>query len=92
MSGKRQPSYNNSMLWSKFVSESPQAVAAPLRKALTHRSNYIVAKAADLVREFHLPELIPDLFARLDRCFVNFIKTDPQVLGKERDKPRPGGA
>jgi HEAT repeat protein len=62
--------------------EPPQAVAAPLRKALTHRSNYIVAKAADLVREFRLPDLIPDLLAAFDRCFDNPIKTDPQCCAK----------
>jgi len=54
--------------------DPPQAVAAPLRKALTNGSNYIVAKAADLVREFRLPELIPDLLAAFDRLFDNPIK------------------
>src|SRR5208283_2421449 len=58
--------------------QPPQASIEPLRRALTHRSNYIVAKAADLVREFRLPELIPDLLVAFDRCFANPIKTDPQ--------------
>jgi hypothetical protein len=62
--------------------EPPQAVVAPLRKALSHRSNYIVAKAADLVREFRLPELIPELLAAFDRFFENPLKTDPQCWAK----------
>jgi HEAT repeat protein len=59
-----------------------QASIEPLRKALAHRSNYIVAKAADLVREFRLPELIPELLAAFDRCFTNPGKTDPQCWAK----------
>ena len=62
--------------------EPPPAAVGPLRKALTHRSNYIVAKAADLVREFRLPELIPELLAAFDRCFADPIKTDPQCWAK----------
>jgi len=62
--------------------QPPEASIEPLRKALTHRSNYIVAKAADLVREIRLPELIPDLLVAFDRCFANPIKTDPQCWAK----------
>jgi HEAT repeat protein len=62
--------------------QPPQASIEPLRRALTHRSNYIVAKAADLVREFRLPELIPELLVAFDRCFANPIKTDPQCWAK----------
>ncbi|MGO8816009.1 MAG: HEAT repeat domain-containing protein [Terriglobia bacterium] len=62
--------------------EPPQAAIAPLRKALSHKSNYIVAKAADLVREFHLAELIPELLVAFDRCFTDPIKTDPQCWAK----------
>ena len=60
----------------------PQAAIAPLRKALSNRSNYIVARAADLVRELGLPELIPDLLAAFDRFFTDPIKTDPQCWAK----------
>ncbi|MGO8790886.1 MAG: HEAT repeat domain-containing protein [Terriglobia bacterium] len=60
----------------------PQASIKPLRKALIHRNNYIVAKAADLVREFRLPELVPELLAAFDRFFVNPVKTDPQCWAK----------
>jgi HEAT repeat protein len=60
----------------------PQAAVAPLRKALSNRSNYIVAKAADLVRELRRPELIPDLLTAFDRFFMDPIKTDPQCWAK----------
>jgi HEAT repeat protein len=62
--------------------QPPQALIEPLRKALTHRNNYIVAKAADLVREFCLAELIPELLAAFERFFTNPIKTDPQCWAK----------
>ena len=54
----------------------------PLRKALGHRNNFIVAKAADLVREFSLIDLTDDLLKAFDRFFENPEKTDPQVWAK----------
>ena len=54
----------------------------PLQKALGKRSNFLVAKAADLVREFHLEHLIPDLLTAFDRFFENPEKTDPQCWAK----------
>src|SRR5208283_4720917 len=62
--------------------QPPQASIEPLRRALNHRNNYIVAKAVDLVREFSLPELIPELLVAFDRFFANPIKTDPQCWAK----------
>ena len=62
--------------------QPPQASIEPLRRALTHRCNYIVAKAADLVREFRLPELIPEMLVAFERCFTNPVKTDPQCWAK----------
>jgi hypothetical protein len=59
-----------------------EAALKPLRKALAQRSNYLVAKAADLSRDLHLTELIPDLVAAFDRFFVNPLKTDPQCWAK----------
>lgn len=53
-----------------------------LRKALGHRNNFLVAKAADLVREFGLANLTPDLLAAFDRFFENPVKTDPQCWAK----------
>jgi hypothetical protein len=56
--------------------------AAGLRKALEQRSNFLVAKAADLVREFKHEELIPDLLEAFDRFFENAEKNDPQCWAK----------
>ena len=54
----------------------------PLRKALSNRNNFIVAKAADLIREFRAKELTPDLLTAFDRFFENAEKTDPQCWAK----------
>jgi len=62
--------------------QAPVAAVAPLRKALAHRNNYVVAKAADLVREFALAELIPEVLAAFDRFFSDPVKTDPQCWAK----------
>jgi len=60
----------------------PEACTEPLRKALAQRNNFVVAKAAGLVREFHLAQLIPELLLAFDRFFENPIKTDPQCWAK----------
>jgi HEAT repeat protein len=60
----------------------PAAAAAPLHKALAHRNNYVVAKAADLVREFALTELSPEVLAAFERFFSDPVKTDPQCWAK----------
>jgi HEAT repeat protein len=60
----------------------PEACVEPLRKALEYRNNFVVAKAADLVREFLLPQLTPDLLRAFDRFFENPVKTDPQCWAK----------
>jgi HEAT repeat protein len=63
--------------------EAPQeSRIEPLRKALTQRNNFIVAKAADLAREFNLHDLIPDLLKAFDRFFENPEKSDPQCWAK----------
>ena len=54
----------------------------PLRKALTNRNNFVVAKTADLVREFRLEQLVPDLLSAFDRFFENAEKSDPQCWAK----------
>jgi HEAT repeat protein len=54
----------------------------PLRKALAHRNNFIVAKAADLVRDFRIAQLTPELLNAFRRFFENPIKTDPQCWAK----------
>lgn len=62
--------------------QPPEARIEPLRKALTDRNNFVVGKAADLVREFRLTQLTPELLTAFDRFFENPIKTDPQCWAK----------
>ena len=54
----------------------------PLRKALGGKNNFITAKAADLIREFRVTALTPDLLAAFDRYFENPEKSDPQCWAK----------
>jgi HEAT repeat protein len=59
-----------------------EARVAALRKELEHRNNFVVGKAANLVREFQLAQLIPELLVAFDRFFDDPIKTDPQCWAK----------
>jgi hypothetical protein len=61
---------------------SERARVDPLRKALANRNNFIAAKAADLIREFNLSELTPDLLKAFDRFFDHAEKSDPQCWAK----------
>jgi hypothetical protein len=59
----------------------------PLRKALAQRNNFVVGKAADLLRDFYarepkLAELTPEVLAAFDRFFTDPVKTDPQCWAK----------
>jgi hypothetical protein len=49
---------------------TPESASEPLRKALKHPSNYMVAKAAAITGGIALRALIPDLLAALDRFFT----------------------
>ena len=62
--------------------QAPGACIEPLRKALVHRNNFVVGKAADLVRAFQLQQLIPALLTAFDRFFDNPVKSDPQCWAK----------
>src|ERR1700691_962667 len=62
--------------------QPPEASIDPLRKALANRNNFIAAKAADLVRQFQLTQLTPELLTAFDRFFEDPIKTDPQCWAK----------
>lgn len=81
MPGKRQ--FEEQLAALDALREVPDgARIEPLRKALGNRNNFVVAKAADLVREFRLEQLIPDLLAAFDRFFENPEKNDPQCWAK----------
>jgi HEAT repeat protein len=62
--------------------QPPEACIEPLRKALEHRNNFVVAKAADLVRDLQLQQLIPELLVAFDRFFEHAVKSDPQCWSK----------
>jgi HEAT repeat protein len=58
------------------------AQVAYLRKILTHKSNFLVSKAAKLVADTELISLLPDILAAFDRFFTDAAKTDPQCWAK----------
>jgi HEAT repeat protein len=62
--------------------EPEKARTDGLRKALKNRNNFIVGKAADLIREFNLAALTADLLTAFDRFFDDPVKTDPQCWAK----------
>lgn len=81
MAGKR--SFEDQIADLDGLRQQPQeGRVEPLRKALTHRNNFIVAKAADFVREFRMAQLVPELLSAFDRFFDNPVKTDPQCWAK----------
>ncbi len=62
---------------------STGAAAQPvLAKALKNRNNYLVSKAAAVVADLQLSELIPDLVAAFERFLKDAVKSDPQCWAK----------
>jgi hypothetical protein len=59
-----------------------QTRVTSLAKALAAKNNFLAAKAADLIREFNLTALTPDLLGAFDRFFDTPGKTDPQCWAK----------
>ena len=53
-----------------------------VRKALGNENNYLVAKAAKIVSENCLRNLLPEILAAFDRFFEDPVKTDPQCWAK----------
>ncbi|MFZ1083455.1 MAG: HEAT repeat domain-containing protein [Terracidiphilus sp.] len=53
-----------------------------LQKALTHRNNFLVSKAARLIADAELFALLPEVLAAHDRFFLDAAKTDPQCWAK----------
>jgi hypothetical protein len=71
------------------LSEALRAGAVPnpdqveyLRKALAHRNNFLVSKAARLVADAEVVSLLPEVLAAFDRFFIDAAKTDPQCWAK----------
>ncbi len=81
MPGKR--AFEDQLAALEQLREQPdEARIVPLRKAIAHKNNFIVAKAADLARDLHLTSLTPDLRAAFDRFFDDPVKSDPQCWAK----------
>ena len=81
MSGKRQFEQQIATL-DALRESSQQDRETQLRKALTHKNNFVVGKAADLIREFNLQDLTPPLLQAFDRFFESPEKSDPQCWAK----------
>jgi hypothetical protein len=62
--------------------EPEEARTRTLRKAIGNRNNFIVGKAGDLIREFDLKDLTPELLTAFERFFDDPVKTDPQCWAK----------
>lgn len=60
---------------------APETLAA-LQKALTSKTNHVVARAAQMTGEFQLSELEADLVAAFDRFMINASKIDPGCAAK----------
>jgi hypothetical protein len=61
---------------------SPEAAEPELAKALIHRNNLIVSKAAALALHHQLTSLTPNLAAAFTRFVENAAKSDPQCWAK----------
>ncbi len=60
----------------------PAAAREPLRKALADHNNFLVGRAAEVIGELRLDDLIPDLLVAYDRFFVDPVTIDPKCLAK----------
>ena len=81
MPGKRQ--FDQQIAALEALREaSEQDREAQLHKALSHKNNFIVAKAADLIRDLNLQKLTLELVEAFDRFFENPEKSDPQCWAK----------
>jgi HEAT repeat protein len=59
-----------------------KAAVEYLRKALAHRNNFLVSKAAKMVADAELVALLPDVLAAYERFFIDAAKSDPQCWAK----------
>jgi HEAT repeat protein len=60
----------------------PEEALAAIRATLRSPNNYLVARAAEIVRKLELRELTPDLIAAFDRFFTDAETRDPQCWAK----------
>jgi HEAT repeat protein len=60
----------------------PASAREPLRRALNDKNNYLVSRAAEIVAELKLEELILALLGAFDRFFVDPATSDPHCLAK----------
>jgi HEAT repeat protein len=67
----------------KASGEPNSAQVEKLHKALTHRNNFLVAKAAKLVAEAELTALLPDILMAFDRFFIDAANSDPKCWAKD---------
>jgi HEAT repeat protein len=80
----KAPSSQEKVARLKALRDDPHSPAAQaeIKKALRDRSNFVVARSAELIGEWQLRPLIPDLLAAFDRFMADQVKTDPQCLAK----------
>ncbi len=60
---------------------APSTVDA-LRNALGRKTNYLVAKTAQITAQLELKILLPELLSAYDRFFIDAAKSDPQCWAK----------
>jgi HEAT repeat protein len=53
-----------------------------VRRALASENNYLVAKAAGIVADHCLSDLLPEVLSAFDRFFIEAVKSDPQCWAK----------
>jgi HEAT repeat protein len=61
---------------------SREEASSALQTALKNTNNYLVAKAAEMVRKLGMTELTPDLNAAFERFFIDAATRDPQCWAK----------
>jgi HEAT repeat protein len=66
----------------RLASTPDAAQIEQLRKALNHRNNFIVAKAAKLVAEYEIFALLPEILAAYNHFFIDAVKSDPKCWAK----------
>ena len=58
------------------------SAAGTLRRVLAGKLSHAIAKAAQIIGEFEMAQLTPELVAAFDRLMINPVKTDPTCSAK----------